>query len=163
MGSRLRTGQGSLDILTILTLLSQPYWCSEAMIDFKPHNSWQLIPEGEWFCFASLSDATQSLSFVLDHPNPELKESDSVTLVCEGDGNPPPKYTIFKSEVSLFSQTSFWFGSGVTASFHSCAWVAAFCRHQMGNNTPNDMGLHPQQSLNLCFLKGEKLTTSLGH
>ncbi|KAM3829314.1 cell surface glycoprotein MUC18-like [Vipera latastei] len=51
----------------------------------------------------SLYYATQSLSFVLDHPNPELKEGDNVTLVCEGDGNPPPKYTIFKSEDSIYS------------------------------------------------------------
>uniref|UniRef100_A0A670Y9Y3 Melanoma cell adhesion molecule n=1 Tax=Pseudonaja textilis TaxID=8673 RepID=A0A670Y9Y3_PSETE len=32
-----------------------------------------------------------------------LKEGDNVTLICEGDGNPPPAYTFFKNEVSLLS------------------------------------------------------------
>ncbi|XP_060551021.1 cell surface glycoprotein MUC18 isoform X2 [Pantherophis guttatus] len=47
--------------------------------------------------------ATQNLSFTLDQPNQELKEGDNATLVCEGDGNPPPEYTLFKTEDSQYS------------------------------------------------------------
>ncbi|XP_070621581.1 cell surface glycoprotein MUC18 isoform X1 [Erythrolamprus reginae] len=42
--------------------------------------------------------ATQNLSFTLDQPNQELKEGDNVTLICEGDGNPPPEYTLIKED-----------------------------------------------------------------
>ncbi|XP_026543767.1 cell surface glycoprotein MUC18 isoform X1 [Notechis scutatus] len=47
--------------------------------------------------------ATQNLSFTLDQLNQELKEGDNVTLICEGDGNPPPEYTLFKTEDTQYS------------------------------------------------------------
>ncbi|XP_007439351.2 cell surface glycoprotein MUC18 [Python bivittatus] len=46
---------------------------------------------------------TQNLSFVLDRPNQEVKEGDNLTLLCEGDGNPPPEYTLFRTEDSTYS------------------------------------------------------------
>ncbi|XP_063167074.1 cell surface glycoprotein MUC18 [Candoia aspera] len=46
---------------------------------------------------------TQNLSFVLDRPNQEVKEGENVTLLCDGDGNPPPEYTLFKEEDSAYS------------------------------------------------------------
>ncbi|XP_013930607.1 PREDICTED: cell surface glycoprotein MUC18-like, partial [Thamnophis sirtalis] len=46
--------------------------------------------------------ATQNVTFTLDQANQELKEGDNATLVCEGDGNPPPEYTLFKTEDTQF-------------------------------------------------------------
>lgn len=89
------------------TKLPIPSLAEDAKVGLKPHKPWQLIAEDGWFCSAFLVDATQNLSFILDQSNQELKEGDNVTLICEGDGNPPPEYTLFKMEVSLLSQTPF--------------------------------------------------------
>ncbi|XP_061448688.1 cell surface glycoprotein MUC18 isoform X2 [Rhineura floridana] len=41
---------------------------------------------------------SESISFVIDSPSPEVKEGDNVTLRCEADGNPPPLYTLSRAE-----------------------------------------------------------------
>ncbi|XP_053125162.1 cell surface glycoprotein MUC18 isoform X2 [Hemicordylus capensis] len=44
----------------------------------------------------SVNYPSVNISFVISEPNREIKEGDKVTLLCEGDGNPPPEYTFFR-------------------------------------------------------------------
>ncbi|XP_067421207.1 cell surface glycoprotein MUC18 isoform X2 [Emydura macquarii macquarii] len=40
--------------------------------------------------------STEKLSLVILSPQPQVREGDEVTLLCKGDGNPPPEYELLK-------------------------------------------------------------------